>query len=200
MSSVSSFFYQYIKDRWGLCGQTYFPSLQGMFSEAAHAVTNPTHPPRSKKEDLRRHLQLASSLFCLGKYSSAVERVIFILGLLGAPEDEAAAAAASAAAASLSPPSAATTQKLFRFISWYDGGNYPSAFFDGVLDFLFLPVADLQWTKGHFWFLQQISMQISIWKYPFWFSVASPPRILPRLPVVSSSFFLVRTLPRPKEI
>jgi len=55
---------------------------QGMFSEAANAVTNPVHPARSKKEDLRRHLQLASSLFCLGKYSSAVERVIFILSLL----------------------------------------------------------------------------------------------------------------------
>ena len=79
-----------------------------MFSEAAHAVTHPAHPSRSKKEDLRRHLQLASSLFCLGKYSSAVDRAIFILGLLGAPDDESSSASAS------SPPSVGTSPaKLF---------------------------------------------------------------------------------------
>lgn len=61
---------------------------QGMFSEAAHAVTHPVHPSRSRKEDLRRHLQLASSLFCLGKYANAVERALVILSLLGSTESE----------------------------------------------------------------------------------------------------------------
>ena len=82
-----------------------------MFSEAAHAVTNPTHPPRSKKEDLRRHLQLASSLFCLGKYSNAVERVLFILGLLGTAEEE-----SSSSSSSPSPAASTTPIKLFRLI------------------------------------------------------------------------------------
>jgi len=106
---------------------------QGMFSEAAHAVTNPTHPPRSKKEDLRRHLQLASSLFCLGKYSSAVERAIFILGLLGAPEDD---------SSSSSPSVSTTPYKLFSCLPSEDPPATPGRLVQ------LLPCTDLASAKG----------------------------------------------------
>lgn len=109
-------------------------SLKGMFSEAAHAVTNPTHPPRSKKEDLRRHLQLASSLFCLGKYSSAVERAIFILGMLGAPDDD-----------SSSSPSPAATTASFKLFSCLPSEDPPAT--PGRLVQL-LPCTDLASAKG----------------------------------------------------